>query len=235
MALVGPPPMLEQQPVHGDARRPPRASARPRPLPAGRDELLARRAHAASPTNRSRCCSSTTSATDPCSRCGCSTANVVFMLGPEANHYILVSHASNFTWRDGHFRDLIGLMGDGLLDDRRRLPPPLALIMLPAFHRDHIAASRRGDRRGDRTGARDDRAGHADRPVRVDATAGHARGHARAVRRRPRRRGAPARSTRPACSRRRSPSTPPTTCCACFAAAARRGGGCSRPRASSTR
>src|ERR1700727_2277205 len=30
-------------------------------------------------------------------------SNVVFMLGPEANHYLLVSHASNFTWRDGHF------------------------------------------------------------------------------------------------------------------------------------
>ena len=35
--------------------------------------------------------------------------NAVFMLGPAANHYITVSHASNFIWRDGHFRDLIGL------------------------------------------------------------------------------------------------------------------------------
>jgi len=42
-------------------------------------------------------------------------SNTVFMLGPAANHYILVSHASNFLWRDGQFRDLIGLMGDGLL------------------------------------------------------------------------------------------------------------------------
>ena len=42
-------------------------------------------------------------------------SNVVFMLGPAANHYITVSHASNFTWRESHFRDLIGLMGDGLL------------------------------------------------------------------------------------------------------------------------
>ena len=41
--------------------------------------------------------------------------NVVFMLGPAANHYITVSHATNFTWRESHFRDLIGLMGDGLL------------------------------------------------------------------------------------------------------------------------
>ena len=28
-------------------------------------------------------------------------ARVVFMLGPAANHYMLVSHADNFRWRDG--------------------------------------------------------------------------------------------------------------------------------------
>ena len=37
------------------------------------------------------------------------------MLGPEANHHILVSHAENFRWRDGHMGDLIPLLGDGLL------------------------------------------------------------------------------------------------------------------------
>ena len=37
------------------------------------------------------------------------------MLGPEANHYMLVSHADNFRWRDGGFGDLIPLLGDGLL------------------------------------------------------------------------------------------------------------------------
>ena len=31
----------------------------------------------------------------------------VFALGPEANHYITVSHASNFRWRDGGLGDLI--------------------------------------------------------------------------------------------------------------------------------
>src|SRR5271165_7617550 len=67
--------------------------------------------------------------------------NVVFMLGPAANHYITVSHASNFTWRDGHFRDLIGLMGDGLLTIDGELHRRSRLIMLPAFHHDHITAS----------------------------------------------------------------------------------------------
>jgi cytochrome P450 len=68
-------------------------------------------------------------------------ANVVFMLGPAANHYITVSHASNFLWREGQFRDLIGLMGDGLLTIDGDFHRRSRQIMLPAFHREHIAAS----------------------------------------------------------------------------------------------
>jgi cytochrome P450 len=68
-------------------------------------------------------------------------SNVVFMLGPAANHYITVSHASNFSWREGHFRDLIGLMGDGLLTIDGEFHRRSRMIMLPAFHREHIAAS----------------------------------------------------------------------------------------------
>jgi cytochrome P450 len=67
--------------------------------------------------------------------------NVVFMLGPAANHYITVSHASNFIWRESHFRDLIGLMGDGLLTIDGEFHRRSRRIMLPAFHHDHIAAS----------------------------------------------------------------------------------------------
>jgi len=67
--------------------------------------------------------------------------NVVFMLGPAANHYITVSHASNFLWRESHFRDLIGLMGDGLLTIDGEFHRRSRMIMLPAFHREHIAAS----------------------------------------------------------------------------------------------
>jgi cytochrome P450 len=66
---------------------------------------------------------------------------VVFMLGPEANHYVTVSHASNFRWRDGSMGDLIPLLGDGLLtidgDYHRRARH----IVLPAFHRERIAAT----------------------------------------------------------------------------------------------
>jgi cytochrome P450 len=63
------------------------------------------------------------------------------MLGPAANHYITVSHASNFLWREGHFRDLIGLMGAGLLTIDGEFHRRSRLIMLPAFHREQIAAS----------------------------------------------------------------------------------------------
>jgi len=68
-------------------------------------------------------------------------SNVVFMLGPAANHYITVSHAANFTWRESHFRDLIGLMGDGLLTIDGDFHRRSRLAMLPGFHRERIAAS----------------------------------------------------------------------------------------------
>jgi cytochrome P450 len=66
----------------------------------------------------------------------------VFMLGPEANHHMLVSHAHNFVWRDGGFSDLIPLLGDGLLTVDGSFHRRSRRIMLPAFHRDRIAAAR---------------------------------------------------------------------------------------------
>jgi cytochrome P450 len=69
------------------------------------------------------------------------TTRVVFMLGPAANHRILVSHASDFTWRDGAFADLIPLLGDGLLTIDGEFHRRSRRIMLPAFHRDRIAAA----------------------------------------------------------------------------------------------
>jgi cytochrome P450 len=68
-------------------------------------------------------------------------SNIVFMLGPAANHYMTVSHASNFNWRESNMRDLIGLMGDGLLTIDGDFHRRSRRIMLPAFHREHIAAS----------------------------------------------------------------------------------------------
>jgi cytochrome P450 len=66
---------------------------------------------------------------------------VVFMLGPEANHFITVSHAANFRWRDGSMGDLIPLLGDGLLTIDGAYYRRSRKIMLPSFHRERITSS----------------------------------------------------------------------------------------------
>jgi cytochrome P450 len=68
-------------------------------------------------------------------------ARNVWVLGPEANHQVLVSNARNFLWRDGSFGDLIPLLGDGLLTIDGGYHRRARRIMLPAFHRDRIAAT----------------------------------------------------------------------------------------------
>jgi cytochrome P450 len=67
--------------------------------------------------------------------------NNVFMIGPEANHHITVSHAANFSWREGHMGDLTALLGDGLLTTDGEFHRRSRRIMLPAFHREAIAAA----------------------------------------------------------------------------------------------
>lgn len=68
--------------------------------------------------------------------------NVVFVLGPEANHHLLVSHAENFSWRDGHMSDLLPFLGDGLLTVDGPFHRASRKAMLPAFAKEQIAASR---------------------------------------------------------------------------------------------
>jgi retinoid hydroxylase len=67
--------------------------------------------------------------------------NGVFMIGPAANHYMTVSHASNFSWREGHLGDLTPFLGDGLLTIDGEFHRRSRRIMLPAFHHDAIAAA----------------------------------------------------------------------------------------------
>jgi cytochrome P450 len=67
--------------------------------------------------------------------------NTVFMIGPGANHYMTVSHANNFTWRDGHMGDLAVVLGDGLLTIDGEYHRRSRRIMLPAFHHEAIAAA----------------------------------------------------------------------------------------------
>lgn len=66
---------------------------------------------------------------------------VVFMLGPEANHFITVAHPEHFHWREGSFGDLIPLLGDGLLTIDDEYHDRARAIMLPAFHRRQLDAS----------------------------------------------------------------------------------------------
>ncbi len=68
-------------------------------------------------------------------------SNVIFMLGPEANHFITVSDAGNFSWRRGFMGDLIPLLGDGLLTIDGDFHRQSRKIMLPAFHRERIEAA----------------------------------------------------------------------------------------------
>src|SRR4051794_41277396 len=68
-------------------------------------------------------------------------AKVVFMIGPAANHFVTVSHADHFTWREGHLGDLVPLLGDGLLTIDGDFHRRSRRIMLPGFHRERIAAS----------------------------------------------------------------------------------------------
>ncbi|HME03287.1 MAG TPA: cytochrome P450 [Solirubrobacteraceae bacterium] len=140
MALEGPPPMLSKSPLSmilGDLREERSAEV---PFPPGetRFSLARTRRFASDPLpmlleNYERY--------GPIFTLRLFHGNVVFMLGPEANHYITVSHASNFLWRESHFRDLIGLMGDGLLTIDGDFHRQSRRIMLPAFHSEHIAAS----------------------------------------------------------------------------------------------
>ena len=66
---------------------------------------------------------------------------VVFMLGPEANHYVTVTHPQNFHWRESSFGDLIPLLGDGLLTIDDGYHDRAREIMMPAFHREQVSAA----------------------------------------------------------------------------------------------
>jgi cytochrome P450 len=140
VALVGPPPVLGSSPfsVLFEDLRTERAASVPFPPGERRLSLARTRRFAAEPLPMLL---EAYERYGPVFTLRLFHSNVVFMLGPEANHYILVSHASNFTWRDSHFRDLIGLIGDGLLTIDGAFHRDSRRIMLPAFHREHIAAS----------------------------------------------------------------------------------------------
>jgi cytochrome P450 len=140
VALVGPPPLLDLNPfaaVLGDLREERSATV---PFPPGDTRFSLARTHRFANDPLPLLLDSY-ERYGPVFTLRLFHGNVVFMLGPAANHYITVSHAANFTWRESHFRDLIGLMGDGLLTIDGDFHRRSRLIMLPGFHRERIAAS----------------------------------------------------------------------------------------------
>jgi retinoid hydroxylase len=64
---------------------------------------------------------------------------IVWAIGAEVNHQILVSDFDAFQWREGRFADLWPLLGDGLLNVDGAYHRDFRMLMLPAFHRDYIA------------------------------------------------------------------------------------------------
>ena len=63
------------------------------------------------------------------------------MIGPEANHFMLVSGRENFGWRHGRMGDLLTLIGDGLLTTDGDYHDGSRAILMPAFHRERIATA----------------------------------------------------------------------------------------------
>jgi cytochrome P450 len=65
---------------------------------------------------------------------------VVWAIGAEVNHQILVSEFDAFQWREGRFADLWWLLGDGLLNIDGAYHRDFRMLLLPAFHRESVAA-----------------------------------------------------------------------------------------------
>src|SRR5580693_1450679 len=65
---------------------------------------------------------------------------VVWAIGAEVNHQILVSDFDAFQWREGRFADLWPLLGDGLLNTDGAYHRDFRMLMVPAFHREYIAS-----------------------------------------------------------------------------------------------
>lgn len=64
---------------------------------------------------------------------------IVWAISPTANHEILVSKSDDFAWREGRFRDLWPLMGDGFFAIDGEYHRQTRRMLLPGFHADAVA------------------------------------------------------------------------------------------------
>ncbi|MCL2768524.1 MAG: cytochrome P450 [Solirubrobacterales bacterium] len=67
----------------------------------------------------------------------------VVMLGPEAQHFLLVAGAEKVHWREGMYRELIPLLGDGLITTDDEYHERSRALMRPVFHTERLAAATR--------------------------------------------------------------------------------------------
>jgi len=67
--------------------------------------------------------------------------NVVFLIGADANHFVTVERPDLFRWRDGHMGELVPLIGHGLLTTDGAEHRTARKLMVPAFHRQRLAAT----------------------------------------------------------------------------------------------
>lgn len=67
---------------------------------------------------------------------------IVALIGAEANHFVTVTGAENFSWRHGMFGEqLTPLIGDGLITTDGEYHDRSRAIMMPAFHRRQLDAA----------------------------------------------------------------------------------------------
>jgi cytochrome P450 len=64
---------------------------------------------------------------------------IVWAVGAEVNHQILVTEFDAFQWREGRFSDLAWLLGDGMLNIDGAYHRDFRMLLLPAFHREYVA------------------------------------------------------------------------------------------------
>ncbi len=66
---------------------------------------------------------------------------MVFLVGAPATAYVLLEHPEHFHWRDGHFGQLVPLLGDGVLTTDGAYHDRARRLIMPAFHRARIDAA----------------------------------------------------------------------------------------------
>ncbi len=153
MPILEPPPLRHENPFRDPHAGPRRRASRDGSLPAWGHRLLAgahealHRGAAAAAAGRLRALRA-----DLHDARAAQQRRVHARPGGQPLHHRVARH--NFLWRESHFRDLIALLGDGLLTTDDPYHKRSRQIMLPAFHRERIAASIDVDDLGDRTSTR---------------------------------------------------------------------------------